>query len=101
MALSCVLGITACLSFGGQQIPARDAITILDTCDLMRGIPAQGFIGPGMGVVAAEKIEGLSVELTWPAGATARRQSFLTTCASFERAFNNKALWSNLDKWRD
>lgn len=34
MSIKCVLGLTACLAYGGNEVPAEQVVAALDTCDL-------------------------------------------------------------------
>lgn len=86
MALSCTFGLATCIAFNGASIPVDDAITILDTCQLIRELDPRSFADSDMGGVAGEKIEDLGLRLEWPQ-AGLRKLAWLRTCDSFERAF--------------
>lgn len=112
MGLSCMLGLTACLSFGGHAIPAQDVFAILDNCDLLRQLPVASFVVrpdvdttdmhraamASMGAATGEYLERKGLVLEWPPYAAARKAAWLRTCARFSAAANQRSNWTHLEK---
>lgn len=112
MSLACTLGLTACLTFAGQSIPAQDVFAILDNCDLLKQLPVSSFVQvqpasmtdvrraamASMGVATGEYLERKGLALDWPPGGGARKSSWLQTCARFEVAADQHTNWSHLEK---
>lgn len=99
MPLSCALGLTACLMYGGGHYTAKDALEILDNCGTVMQLPATSYAGSGMGVVVGEAIERRGLKLDWPSNPAARKGEWARSCAQFQRAFSTKTMWQNLEKW--
>lgn len=97
MSISCVLGLTACLVYGGSEISAKDVVRALDTCDIARGRVTD----IRLEVVAEDIEDAMDVRIRWPARSSlaTKREVVLRECANIQAAFNNRRLWRNLDKW--
>lgn len=112
MSLSCTLGLTACLTFGGHAIPAQDVFAIFDSCDLLKQLPAASFVVPPdmdttdmhraamatMGAGTGQYLEEKGLVLEWPRSGAARKVAWLRTCARFVAAANQPANWTHLEK---
>lgn len=104
LSFSCMFGLTACLTFGGSQIPASDAIEIADDCDLLRELHVSAFAPSGnsmMGLVVAESIRDKGVDLPHFDNALSRKNVWGNICLQFDRTFRGNSKWENLDKWPD
>jgi hypothetical protein len=113
MGLACTLGLSACLAFGGNAIPAQDALEILDNCELLKQLPPSSFIQvqptsmadvrraamAGMGAATGEAIEEKGLLLEWPQNGAVRKGLWLRRCAQFEVAFNDRSNWTHLDRF--
>ena len=97
MSIKCILGLTACLSYGGNEIPAEAVVRALDTCELVRGSLTNSRIA-----VVAETIEdAMEIRMSWPprSSITTKQVVVASECAKIQAAFNNRQLWRNYDKW--
>ena len=97
MSLNCILGLTACLSYGGNAIPAEEVVRALETCELVRGSVTNSRLE-----VVAETIEdAMEIRMSWPPRSSIRTKQVViaTECAKIQAAFNNRHLWTNYDKW--
>mgnify|MGYP006951109818 CR=1 FL=1 len=114
MGLACVLGLTACLSFGGHQFTAEDAVAILDECEQIKEFPLPTFMDhpasdytdaraawrANLGVLAGRSLEEKGLTLDWPQSLGGRKVAWLRTCRQFEIAFYDRGSgWSHLEKW--
>lgn len=115
MPIACTLGLTACLTFAGQELPAKDVLAVLDACDLISTLPAASFVqhqprsgsqadieqavrsswGASMGRTLEEK----GIKLAWPPGPAQRQAAWNVTCKQFMQAFNDDRPWTHLELW--
>lgn len=97
MPIKCALGLTACLAYGGSQIPAEQVVRALDTRDLASG----RLTDIRLDVVTEDIEDAMELRISWPPGSSlaTKRAVVLRECANIQVAFDTRQLWSNLDKW--
>lgn len=102
MPLACTLGLTACLTYGGIEVTAADAIEVMQDCDLLQQVPINAFGGSResmMGLVVADSIREKGIKLTRQDTPYKRKAAWLNTCKQFQLAFYDDHQWENLDKF--
>lgn len=99
---ACSFGREACLRYKGDSIPATDAISAMNTCDLLSTAYISGPNAHIQASVVADALrEKIGVSVRWPQPATiaGMKATLKRECDEFEYAFWDKSRWSNIEKW--
>lgn len=97
MTSACMAGTVACLLFGGVEIPAENAINIIDECELIANLGVREFEGnTGFGVFAGRSMEEQGLKLSWPETGEARKTAWTASCHQFTLTFEDSSRWKNI-----
>ena len=99
MAISCALGLAACLNYYGKKVHVDDALAAMDTCQMIDERRARNAASLASLTSYIESKTGHHI--SWPKGVTSGQRYALIRqeCATLKRAFDQDSNWDNIEKW--
>lgn len=85
--------------YGGDYVPAEDAVRALEACDMVPAVPARSPVRLSVLIDTIEDSVGSRLKFPVPSSFAIQRRVTLNACREIQRAFDRRSSWKNLDKW--